>query len=359
MTPKITFSKFKKEKKKEFEALTEEVKEKIKILKENKKQAIFFINRKALATSVICQDCGFIFQCSKCEVPLVLHSYNKERKFICHHCGEKQLVPITCPKCQSYKLKSLGIGTEKVALEIKKIDPTIKFQILFSEKNLLKNISEFNEGKIQFLISTEAIFKPQIKKVPCVIVVSIDNLLFLPDYKSEEKTFLILKKLLALAEEELIIQTLNPDNKVFNYFIEKKEKEFFEEELKWRQKHFLPPYWQITKLISQAHSLEKALEKAEEAKKIIEEKIQKIKLEKKFIISQPIPAFIFKEKKQYRFYLFLKMKYDKDILKNISFRYGLDFLSPLPDEKELQLRNYLLEGLDKKLKIDIDPKDLL
>jgi len=335
MTPKITFSKFKKEKKKEFEALTEEVKEKIKILKENKKQAIFFINRKALATSVICQDCGFIFQCSKCEVPLVLHSYNKERKFICHHCGEKQLVPITCPKCQSYKLKSLGIGTEKVALEIKKIDPTIKFQILFSEKNLLKNISEFNEGKIQFLISTEAIFKPQIKKVPCVIVVSIDNLLFLPDYKSEEKTFLILKKLLALAEEELIIQTLNPDNKVFNYFIEK------------------------TKLISQAHSLEKALEKAEGAKKIIEEKIQKIKLEKKFIISQPIPAFIFKEKKQYRFYLFLKMKYDKDILKNISFRYGLDFLSPLPDEKELQLRNYLLEGLDKKLKIDIDPKDLL
>lgn len=358
MNPKINFITFQKEKKKEFEALTEELKEKVKKIIKNKEQAIFFINRKALATTVLCQECGFIFQCPNCEVPLVLHHFPQERKLICHHCGQIQPAPSFCPSCRSHKLKSLGIGTERVALEIKKFDPSLKIQLLFSEENCVKIIEDFNQNKYQFLVATEAIFKPQVKKTPYIIVLSIDNLLFLPDYKSEERAFLILKKLLSLTQKELIIQTINSSNRIFKYLPLKNE-EFFKEEMKWRKKHLLPPYCQIIKIIFESLSLKKALEQAQKAQKIIEKKIFQQNLENKFFISSPVPAFILKEKKKFRFYLFLKMKYENPPLENLSFNYGLDILSPLPEPEELKLRNFLLEGLDKKFKINIDPEDLL
>ncbi len=354
---KISLIQFQKNK---FSVFTPELQEKIKQVIKNQERMVLFINRKALATTVLCQDCGYVFKCSSCEVPFVLQTINRKRKLVCHHCGETKNAPDICPLCQSYKLKSLGIGTERVALELKKINQNIKFQLLFSEKeNLIEILKDFNNQKYQFLITTEALFKPQLEKVPYVGVISIDNLLFLPDYKSEERVFLLLKKLLKITEKELIIQTIAPESKVFSYFIQGKDKEFFQEELHWRKKHYLPPYWQITKIKYRALSLETALKETEKAKSIIEERINKLKLEDKFSISQPVPAFIFKEKNQYHFYLFLKMKYEKEIIKDLSFEAGLDLLSPFPSLKEIKMRNFLLKDLDKKFEIDVDPDNLL
>ena len=41
-------------------------------IKKNKKIAIF-INRRGLATSIICQECGFVPKCPNCDIPLGFH----------------------------------------------------------------------------------------------------------------------------------------------------------------------------------------------------------------------------------------------------------------------------------------------
>lgn len=354
--PKIRLVPFSKNK---FSLFAPEVLEKIKEIIKNKEKAIFFINRKALATTILCQDCGYIFKCPTCDIPLILHQIKKERKIICHHCGLNQRAPEICLNCQSHKLKSLGIGTERVALEIKKFYPDLKFQLLYSEKkDLIPIIKDFNENKYQFLIATEVLFKPQIQKVSYIIVVSIDNLLFLPDYRSEEKTFLVLKDLLKLSEKELIIQTINPSNKLFLYFKNNLDKIFFQEELKWRKTHQLPPFWQIVKISYKHPSFQQALEEIEKGKQLIEKRIKLLKRNDKFLISNPVPAFIFKEKGYYCFHLFLKMKYDQDIL-NLSFTKGLDSLTPFPLKEELKLRNLILKDLDQKFIIEVDPISIL
>ncbi|MFH1382550.1 MAG: primosomal protein N' [Chloroflexota bacterium] len=48
----------------------------------NKEQVILFLNRRGGATFIQCRNCGFVFRCRRCEVPLTYHS--AENALVCH-----------------------------------------------------------------------------------------------------------------------------------------------------------------------------------------------------------------------------------------------------------------------------------
>ena len=359
----IDLKKIRKEKK-PFQAISVDVLIEIQKALKKRKRIIIFINRRGLATSIICQECGFVFKCPNCDIPLGFHN---KSKLICHHCNYNVSMPLVCPVCGGYKLKPLGIGIERIAEEIKKfIIPTPAFALIEGEmpdKQKLDIFDEFNKGIIKILIGTEALLKPQLKTAHLVIVASVDPALCLPDYYSEERVFLNLLKLKALSKEKFIIQTLIPENKLFQYFIKNKEEKFLQEEKKWREDYLWPPYVQLIKLTFVHKDEKKGIKEAEETKRNLEQAINKLipeNLQKNFVILGPAQAFVFKERGFYKWNILVKYRYfESKIKKEINPLLGLNLLSPILSKKELALRNKILKYVPSNWKIDVDPINIL
>ncbi len=359
----IDLKKIRKEKK-PFQAISSDVLIEIqKALKENKK-IVIFINRKGLATSIICQECGFVFKCPNCDIPLGFHN---KSKLVCHHCNYSAFMPSVCPKCGGYKLKPLGVGIERIAEEIKKfIIPTPPFALIEGEmpdQQELDIFDKFNKGNIKILIGTEALLRPQLEVADLVIVASVDPALFLPDYYSEERVFFNLLKLKSLSKEKLIIQTLIPDNKLFKYFIENKEEKFLQEEKKWRKDYLWPPYVQLIKLTLTHKDQRRGIKEAEETKDKLEQVINKLipeDFQKNFIILGPAQAFVFKEKGFYKWNILVKYRYfESNVKEEANTLLGLSLLSPVLTKKELALRNIVLKYVPLNWKIDVNPINIL
>jgi primosomal protein N' (replication factor Y) len=359
----IDLKKIRKERK-QFQAISTDAIIEIQNALKQRKKIVIFINRKGLATSIVCQECGFVFKCPNCDIPLGFHN---EGKLICHHCNYKIFLPSSCPSCKGYKLKSLGVGMDRIAEEIKKsIIPSPTFALIEGEmpdEQELDIFKKFNNGDIKILIGTEAILRPQLEYADLVIVASIDPALFLPDYNSEERVFLNLSKLKGLSREKLIIQTLIPQNKLFEYLIKNQEKKFLEEEKKWRKDYLWPPYIQLIKLTLTNKDKRRGEKEAEETKKILEEAINKLMPEnsqKCFILLGPSQAFIFKEKGFYKWNILVKYRYfESKVKEEINPLSGLNLLSPVLTKKELILRNKILKCVPINWKIDVDPINTL
>jgi len=364
--PSITIIDLKKEKieTKKFIIFSQEIESLLNKIKTDNENVIIFINRKALATSIVCQDCGNVIKCPNCDVPLTFHQDNNQKYLLCHHCGYRIEPPTICPSCQSHRLIPLGLGTERLDLELKKMGFQHK-KIAILEGDLKDNveldiINKFNQKEINILIATEAIFRPQLIKSDYIIVPNFDNLLFFPDYQNEEKIFNTLLKLKNLTAKELFIQTINPQQKIIQYFINNKINEFYEEELKWREIYNWPPYAQVIKLTLATKNQDKGISEANSIKDKLVLKINALKLEQLIQVIGPVPAFVFKEQNKYHFNIIIKMKYNKinhlDLLNNI---FSFNILEPILSKEEILLRNKILSLIPASWKIDVNPKNIL
>ena len=100
-------------------------------------QVILFLNRRGHSSFVSCRNCGFVLKCNMCDVNYTFHS--AENFLICHYCGQKSILPKICPECGSKYIKLLGVGTQKIENEIKKI---------FPDKNILRMDSDTTSKKV-------------------------------------------------------------------------------------------------------------------------------------------------------------------------------------------------------------------
>ncbi|MDD5760600.1 MAG: hypothetical protein PHF45_00865 [Candidatus Pacebacteria bacterium] len=352
--------------KKPFQAVAEESLKELQEAVNKNKKTVIFINRRGLAGSIICQECGFVPKCPHCDIPLCFHLPST---LICHHCAYQIPVPRICPNCGGYRLKPLGIGMERIGQEIKKfINPLPSFALIEGEMPDDKELDIFDKfkmGEIKILIGTEALLRPQLEQADLVVAASIDPLLFLPDYNSEERVFFYLLRLRKIAKEKLIIQTLIPENKLFKYLIERREEKFFEEELKWREDYLWPPFAQLIKLTFFHPNKDKGDKEITAIRNKLDKAILKLapqNLKKNFSILGPAPAFIFKEKGVYKWNILIKYKYfESKIQRNRNPLLGLNFFAPLLTKNELNLRNKILRAVSfsNRWRIDIDPKDTL
>ena len=80
------------------------------------KKVIVFTPTRGYANYIVCSECGYIFKCENCDVSLTFHK--KERKLVCHYCGNEQPLSNFCPRCGGFKLQSRGYGTERVLTEL-------------------------------------------------------------------------------------------------------------------------------------------------------------------------------------------------------------------------------------------------
>ena len=257
--PKIVIKGLKKQKKSVFVSnnFSDELIQNIKICSENNNQVILFQNRRGYSPFLECIDCGLVYKCIHCDVSLTYHSYSNELK--CHYCGYSEKSLIKCKKCSSKNLLKKGLGTQLVEEEIKTIFPELKIRRMDHDTTKSRNsfqtlIEDFEQNNFNVLVGTQMVTKGlDFKKVTLVGVINADTLIFFPSFRSEEKCYQMLTQVAGRAGRsgkggKVIIQTYNPDQKIFKKIVNNNYKGMFDEQLNQRLLFDYPPYTRLIRI---------------------------------------------------------------------------------------------------------------
>ena len=248
--PVIVDMKEYKESSKSFRVISDELMEVVKRTVERGERLLLFGARRGLSPSVICGDCGTPVTCNDCGTGVTLHQSTTESTsnyFLCHQCGEKRTAEERCKICSSWRLITLGIGTELIEKELASIVP--RNQLFRFDRDSVKTkkqeevmIQKFYSTPGSVLIGTESAFSYLSKPIEHSAIVSLDSLFSIPDFRMQEKIMHIILKIRWLALNRSIIQTRNPENDVLQNAVRGNLLDFYKSEIDLRQKFGYPPF---------------------------------------------------------------------------------------------------------------------
>ncbi len=242
------------------------------------------VERQGFSRYIICGDCGFIPRCAECGFPFFYHQ--KERVFSCHICKKKSEVFDECPNCYGVNFLFRGVGLERVEEELKVNFPQLR-PVLAGGKGIFLGLSSelnnFLEGSVDL-----------------AAIISLEQLLSFPDFRTEERAYQILRSILGKLKRGgfLIIQTRNPSSPIISNLF--RPIKFFAKVLKEREYFFLPPFSSIAIL--------RIFRKEEVAMKKYEELKEKLApFGEKVVLYPPFPSLKKKRGKR-SFVILLKAK---------------------------------------------------
>ncbi len=188
-------------------------------------QSILLVNRRGFSTLTTCGKCRWIDRCGDCGVAKITHE-KPEGGFvlICHHCGRKWAPPERCGACGDPAMRSGGVGTQRVAAEVKRRLPGAR--VLRMDRDTVSKEAKaeervydrFRAGKADVLVGTKLVAKSfHFPEVTLVGVVDADTMLHMPDFRSAERTMQLLAQVAGRAGRadkpgEVLLQTLSPEH---------------------------------------------------------------------------------------------------------------------------------------------------
>jgi len=250
----------------EFSFVSEFVEDLLEKSQRENKRVFLLTSRKGLAPMIVCGDCGQIVTCDHCSAPMVLYGKNareKENFLKCRKCGVVRTAGVKCKKCDGWRLNTLGAGIETITEEIKKRLPEKEVLILDKDHaktpiQVKKIVTKFYEEPASILIGTEMALLYLHEQVDNTVIVSIDAMFSMPDFRIRERILNILMKTKDLARESFIIQTRHAEDLLFRHALDGNLAEFYRFEFAERKKYDFPPFTTIIK-ISSMRSTEQAL----------------------------------------------------------------------------------------------------
>ncbi len=267
-----------------------------------KEKAFIFINHKGEARLTKCADCGYIFKCPHCQLPLI----KQDNRLVCYYCQHQEDLPPFCPQCQGAHLKSSGLGVQKISRQIKEILPQLKTKTLDKENSGQKTDQDNNWRAI---IGTEFVLdKINWKEIKVIGIINADQLWQHAEFMAAERAYQLLTKILTLAPQKakIIFQTFSPQHKIIQAITQNKPLIFYRAELKIRRDFGYPPYNEIIKISCLNKSKQKAYRQAEKIyQRLRNEFKRKVEYEKIFV-SAPLPILRQKIRGKYKFNLIVK-----------------------------------------------------
>jgi primosomal protein N' (replication factor Y) len=293
----------------EFSTISNALREKIEDRLNKKEGIILLQNRRGFSPFLQCPECGYIEECSNCSISLTYH-FAKDQLH-CHYCGNVKQAPIFCPKCQSTSFKYIGVGTQRVEGEIKKLFPSARILRMDLDTTAGRGLHDailkkFSQGEADILLGTQMVAKGlDFPRVTLVGVISADTQMLLPDFRSGERTFQLLTQVSGRAGRsklagEVIIQTLQPKHPSLRYVLSHDYKGFYREEIANRQELSYPPFSRLILIEFKGKRENEVALHAQEFGKLLRKRKTAI------IILGPAPAAIAKIKGQFRQHLIIK-----------------------------------------------------
>lgn len=203
---------------------------------------------------------------------MTYHSVN--HRLICHYCGYSEEFSEICPECGSKNVKSLGFGTQKVEEDLRALFPEARVLRMDADTTSGKNaherlLSAFRAGEYDILLGTQMIAKGlDISNVTLVGVLFADGMLYLDDFRSQERTYGMLTQVAGRAGRgekagRAIIQTYTPESTVIQSALQSDYKTFIKEELFYRKAMLFPPYCSLYRFAFSAPTMEEAMDAAQ------------------------------------------------------------------------------------------------
>lgn len=234
---------------------------------EQKEQVALFLNRRGIAQVALCQACGHSFECPNCAISLTVHGF---KHLVCHYCDYTQALPEHCPQCGSNEVEPLGLGTELVEQDMRRLFPEARIaradrDEISSRESLEELIRAVEHREVDVLIGTQMIAKGlDFPGLTLVGLVLADVGFSLPDFRASERAFQLVTQVAGRAGRHssvpgrVLIQTYNPQHPSIVATQNHDFEVFAEEELKNREELHYPPFSRLGMLRIQGLSLAKA-----------------------------------------------------------------------------------------------------
>jgi primosomal protein N' (replication factor Y) len=215
---------------------------------ERKEQAILLLNRRGWASFLQCGDCGEVRRCPRCSVSLTVH--HAPAALRCHYCGHAEPVPLSCPACANPLQETRGVGTQQVERVLAERYPGARIARMDLDSTSTKwshqrILGAVERGEVDLLVGTQMIAKGlDFPNVTLVGVVDADTGLYLPDFRSAERSFQLLAQVAGRAGRgprggRVLVQTRNPRHPALTFAARHDTEGFLADERRVRE---WPPY---------------------------------------------------------------------------------------------------------------------
>jgi primosomal protein N' (replication factor Y) len=310
-------------------------------------QAIFLLNRRGFALAVLCDECGAPLTCPFCSIGLTLH---RSDNMVCHYCGFTARKPDSCPACGHGELVTIGSGTQRIEETVAETFRTARVFRLDQDTARRKDtasglVEKMRNGEIDILLGTQMVSKGfDFHGVTLVGVMLADIGLTLPDFRASERIFALLTQVAGRcgrgsARGTVIVQTLNEENRLFDFLKKHDYEGYAEYELSMRRALSYPPYARLARLLVRGVREEKVTAAIDLLAKKITELVAARSGDIRLL--GPSPAPLAKIASNYRYHLILKSN-NAEAMREV-----------------IRSARECILSRDVYLEIDIDPFDML
>jgi primosomal protein N' (replication factor Y) len=278
-----------------------------------KEQAILLLNRRGYSNFVFCSSCKHTLQCRNCDASLTFHKRPRTSSHMttitgkhmehgyamCHHCMAQTLVPRDCPVCGK-RMTMIGVGSQRLEEELARRFPQARVARVDSDsmasQDYYRLLKEFGQGHIDILAGTQILAKGlHFPNVTLVGVVSADTCLYLPDFRSNERTFQLTSQVAGRAGRSekkglVFVQTYFPEQPAVKFAMAQDFDGFVREEMRHRVACNLPPSWRLALIVLRDQKFERLETAANVMRQRLDAIVQQQRLHAR--IRGPMPAVI-------------------------------------------------------------------
>lgn len=224
-------------------------------------QVMLFLNRRGYAPVLMCHDCGWRADCSRCDAPMTLHA--RQNRLICHHCGHTTLLPKKCPGCESDPLHPVGQGTQRLEEWVEQQFPDYRSVRIDRDSTqrkgaLEQTLKQVHDGDFDILLGTQMLAKGHdFPNVTLVVLLDIDQGLFSADFRAAERMAQLITQVAGRAGRgnkpgTVMIQTHQPDHPLLQTLIHNGYDQFSQQLLRERQAAEWPPFSHLALMRAEA-----------------------------------------------------------------------------------------------------------
>jgi primosomal protein N' (replication factor Y) len=221
-------------------------------------QTLLLLNRRGYAAFLQCPDCGEVWQCPRCTISLTVHRAPPALR--CHYCGHEEALPYTCRACANPVQQMRGVGTQQLEQVLAERYPQARVARMDLDTTSTKwshqrILGAVERGEVDLLIGTQMIAKGlDFPNVTLVGVVDADTGLYLPDFRSAERTFQLLAQVAGRAGRgpkggRVVVQTRHPLHHALIRAAKHDAEGFLHEERELRRAPPYPPELHLVNLI--------------------------------------------------------------------------------------------------------------
>lgn len=325
--PVVTVVDMKKEAKRGNFILSEKLVQNMKDVIAKGKQVMLLLNRRGYSSAFICRDCSHTEKCPNCDITLTYHK--SSNRFSCHYCGFSKVRDGICSKCGSDNVMDYGIGTERLVEEVERLIDGARVVRMDLDTTGRKGshqriIRQFDSGVYNVLVGTQMIAKGlDFPNVVLVGVISADNSLNVPDFRSSERMFELLTQVSGrsgrgVEDGEVIVQSFDTGHYSLEYARRQDYVGFYREEMKMRKVLKYSPYYYIVVVSVLSKDYKEGMR---EARKVGE--YLRSKLDGEAIVLGPAMANVFKMNNVYRYKCTVKYRKSDKLLEVLTFIDGI------------------------------------